>query len=349
MPRVEKEASSSLALVIFSKIRRLLALTILGKTATLSNMKQSSCFFSLGFFGKLFLLVLFLNCSCIGNKVVTSPTAFQGECLQGLNFESGEDSFLADSLKIGMKLQENFDDKFIDMAIALNVVDDLENYLIEDLERIEKLELKTRIFGKIMKMDIELHSLMSAIDCEEEKAEQIASFLEKELRKKERNLTVAAIITGAIVGVGTGFILAADNSRNDWPEYIGIAGGLTEVFLGLSILRLDKRVVIRHSKNILRDVYESEDRPAYFPPSTWYYFNSKNNNNQEVSLKEQLLERWEAYNMNDEGVAILFSDGGEYSPELLKSRSEMLDQLESQISLISKDLLYFLNKIEAIN
>ncbi|WP_293012885.1 hypothetical protein [Mongoliibacter sp.] len=296
--------------------------------------------------GRLFLLTLLLNFSCIGKKVITSPTAFQGECLQGLDFERSEDGFLADSLKVGERLKENFDEKIIDLAIAMNAVPEMESYLDEDLDRLDKLELKTRIFGKIMKMDIELHSLMSAIDCEEEKAEQIASFLEKELRKKERNLTVAAIITGAVVGVGTGLILAADNSRSDWPEYIGIAGGLTEVFLGISILRLDRRVSINHPKNILRDVYLSEMRPAYFPPATWYYFNSKNNSKEGVSLKDQLLERWETYNMNGDGMTALLSDGGEYSPELLKNRSEMLDQLESQIALISKDLLYFLNQIE---
>lgn len=284
-----------------------------------------------------------------GKNIIPSPMAFQEECLQGLAFDSRSDDFLIDSLQIRSGLKEKFDAKTLDMAIALNVMGDLDKYAEGNLDRLEKLELKTNIYSKIAKMELELHSLMSALDCEEEKAEQIASFLEKELGKKERNLTVAAIITGAVVGVGTGFILAADNSRSDWPEYIGIAGGLTEVFLGISILKLNKRFSINHPKNILRDVYFSEERPTCFPPSTWYYFNSKNNNIDGVSLKEQLLERWDTYNMNDEVKDALLAGGGDYSPELLKSRSQMLDQLESQISLISKNLLYFLNQVEDIN
>jgi hypothetical protein len=311
-------------------------------------MKQSSCFFIFKRCEWLFLLGLLLHFSCAGKKVLPSPTPFQEECLQGLSFDSREDLFLADSLKVGEKLPQHFNEKIIDMAIALNMVPDLESYLDEDLDRLERLELKTRMIAKIMKMNLELHSLMSAIDCEEEKSDQIASYLEKELRKKERNLTVAAIITGAVVGVSAGIILASDNTQNDWAEYLGIAGGLTEVFLGISILKLDRKIIIQHPKNILRDVYLAEERPTYFPPSTWYYFNSKKHSQQRISLKDQLVDRWETYNLTEEGISLLLSDGGAYSPDLLKSRSEMLDQLESQLSLISKDLLYFINYLQKL-
>lgn len=296
----------------------------------------------------IILLLILLNFSCTGKKVIVSPTVFQEECLQGLHFDRNQDVFLADSLKIRKILSQNFDQKILEMAIALNMVTDLEDYLDQDLGSFERLELKTRMIAKIMKMNLELQSLMAAIDCEEEKVGQIASYLEKELRKKERNLTVAAIVTGAIVGVGTGIILISENSQNDWAEYLGIVGGLTEVFFGLSILKLDKKVIINHPKNILRDVYLSQERPEYFPPSTWYYFNSSKHSELEVSLKQQLVKRWETYNMKDEGMAVLLSEGGSYSPDQLKTRAEMLDQLESQLSLISKDLLYFSNHLQKL-
>ncbi|WP_130274397.1 hypothetical protein [Cecembia calidifontis] len=255
---------------------------------------------------------------------------------------------MSDSLRIGPNLRNNFDSKVIEMAIAVNLVNDLEKFLDNQLESFEKLELKTRMMAKVLKMNLELQSLMAAIDCEEEKAGQIASYMEKELRRKERNLTVAAIVTGAVVGVGAGIILMADNPQNDWAEYLGIAGGLTEVFLGLSILKLDRKILINHPKNILRDVYFSKERPEYFPPSTWYYFNSKKHSDEKVSLKEQLIKRWETYNLKEEEIAVVLSDGGAYSPEQLKARAEMLDQLESQLSLISKDLLYFTNQLQKL-
>lgn len=295
--------------------------------------------------GKLFLVALLLCGACIGKKVIPSPTPFQAECLFGLYFERSEDAFLADSLSISTELREVFDAKTIDMILALNLAKDLQSYYVDELERMDRLALQAEISHRILKMNLELQSMMSAIDCEEEKAEQIASYLDKELHRKERNLTVAAIITGAAVGVGTGFLLASNSRQSDLPEYVGIAGGLTEVLLGLSILRLEKSVSISHPKNILRDVYVAEDRPDYFPPATWYYFNSKNQNNKGVSLRQQLIERWEAYHMDEDGISVLLSAGGDYSPDLLKIRSEMLDQLESQISLINKDLLNFLNQV----
>jgi hypothetical protein len=308
-----------------------------------------SCFFMPQILRKLIVSLLILNLSCVGKKILQTPTSFQAECLQGLSFGNGADEFLTDSLWVDFSLGDKFDDKTIDMAVSLHVMSELEKYVEEDLERTEKLELRSKIYGKITKMGLELQSLMAAIDCEEEKGEQIASFLEKEVRKKERNLTVAAIITGAAVGVGTGFILAANDSRNDWPEYLGIAGGLAEVFLGLSILRLERKISIHHPKNVLWDVYSSDTRPDYFPPSIWYYFNSHKNNEEGESLKKQLISRWEVYNLSDENLGIFFSNGGNYTAEMLKSRSEMLDQLEAQLGLINKDLLYFLNQMESLD
>ncbi|EON76869.1 hypothetical protein ADIS_2740 [Lunatimonas lonarensis] len=265
-----------------------------------------------------------------------------------MEFGIEEEVFLADSLLIREKLLAYVDEKTVEMAIALNLTSELAEIVTKGIEPGQEQALKSKVMGSVLKMNLELHSLMSAIDCEEEKSEQVASFVERELRKKERNLTVAAIVTGALVGVGTGIMLAANNSGNDLPEYLGIAGGLTEVFLGLSILRLDRKVMIQHTKNILRDVYLSDSRPSYFPPAVWYYFNSQNRNEAGISLKEQLVDRWNTFNSTDESLSLLISNGGAYSPDMLKSRSEMLDQLESQIALISKDLLYFLSRVEAL-
>jgi hypothetical protein len=312
-------------------------------------MTQNSSFFIFKYLGIVLLVVLLLNTSCSVQKVIPSPTAFQEECLQGLIFADSEDYFLKDSLVVSDKLASALDKKALQMAYTLNLVKDLDQLLHPDFDRVEKLALNSKVKSRVLKLSLELQSLAAAIDCEEEKSKQIASYLEKELRKKERNLTVAAIITGAVVGVGTGVILASENSPNDWAEYVGIAGGLTEVFLGISILRLNRQISISHTKNILNDVYSSETRPSYFPPAVWYYFNSKNQDAGGLSLREMLIKRWETYNMNESGMSLLLSDGGAYSPELLKTRAEMLDQLESQLSLISKDLLYFLNQIDTIH
>lgn len=312
-------------------------------------MNQGSCFSMIRYLGILWITILLLNSSCGIRKVIPSPTSFQEECLQGLSFAGSEEDFLSDDIEVSDKLTSILDEKALQMAFTLNLVEDLEKFMEPDLDRIEKLALSSKIKGRVLKLNLEIQSLGAAIDCEEEKSEQIASFLENELRKKERNLTVAAIITGAVVGVGAGIILVSDNSSNDWAEYIGIAGGLTEVFLGISILRLDRQISISHPKNILRDVYRSETRPYYFPPSVWYYFNSKNQNADGLTLRELLIQRWETYNMSKSGMSLLLSDGGAYSPELLKTRAEMLDQLESQLSLISKDLLYFLNQVDTMD
>ncbi|MCH7401527.1 hypothetical protein ACFOUP_13855 [Belliella kenyensis] len=314
----------------------------------MKKSQQFSCSYFLNYYGMLFFVVLVLGTSCASKKIIDSPTSFQGECLQGLSFEESRDEFEIEELKVEKPWMDGLDDKSIDMAIALNLVDELESYLNGELSDTKRLELKMKIITRVMRMDLEINALMSAIDCEEEKAEQLATFLDRSLRKRERNLTVAAIVIGATVGVSQGVSVAANDEVGDWLDYFGIAGGLAEVILGVSILRMDKKVSIDHPKNVLRDVYEGDSRPSYFPPSVWYYFNSERNNEENVSLKNQLIKRWEAYNLNYSGMSVMLDDGGEYASDLLKIRSEMLDQVESQIALINKDLLYFLNKIESL-
>ncbi|MCH7410933.1 hypothetical protein MM239_16105 [Belliella sp. DSM 111904] len=313
----------------------------------MKNSPKSSCFFLVACIGKLFLIIVIFGTSCASKKIIDAPTSFQGECLQGLSFEESREEFEIEELKAEKPWMDKLDDKSIDMAIALNLVDELESYLNGELSETKKLDLKMHILSRVMRMDLEINALMSAIDCEEEKAEQLATFLDRSLRKRERNLTVAAIVIGATVGVSQGVSVAANDEVGDWLDYFGILGGLTEVILGITILRMENNVDIEHPKNVLRDVYEGDSRPSYFPPSVWYYFNSERNNEENVSLKNQLIKRWEAYNLNYSGMSVMLDDGGIYTSDLLKIRSEMLDQVESQIALINKDLLHFLTRIES--
>ncbi|EIM78021.1 hypothetical protein A3SI_05192 [Nitritalea halalkaliphila LW7] len=229
-----------------------------------------------------------------------------------------------------MQLEGLFDARSLAIAQALDLSEELIQLKSDTIDFQQRAALETRLNRRILKMTLELQALTAAIDCEEEKAEQIASFLERRLRQRERNLTVGAIVTGALVGIGSGLALASGGISNDWAEIIGITGGLIEVFLGVSILRLERQIAIEHPQNLLRDIYDGEERPSYIPAAIWFYFNYAGvQDTGNKSLREQLVERWETYNIQLSGDTVLFSDGGVYTPALLQQRADMLDQLAS--------------------
>ncbi len=296
-----------------------------------------------GFLGPL-LVVLFFSCQ---SKVLTTDIPFQGECLEGLHFEKQEDFIDSDPDFFNEEIQK-YDERILAIAYSIGGMEELEQLSTGGIDSLRYLFLKNKLQNRVFKMQMEIHALSSAIDCEEEKSEQLATFLSNKVRRTERNLTAAAIITGAVVSVGIGTMLLS-NVGGDAHEYLGIAGGLVEVFLGLRILKLDKKVEISHRTNILKDIYRNDKRPDYFPASVWYYFNLPQIGSDSKSLKEMLVERWNTYILSEEETSIYLSSVGNYNATMLSNRAEMLDQLEAQLNLINQHLLHFLNELDNID
>lgn len=278
---------------------------------------------------------------------MTTEIPFQAECMEGLYFTESIEVIPLDSISLSKSVLKRFDQKSLDIAHTLGVIPELSLLVDSNDDSLTQHHIKSSLTYKVTRMQLEIQSLKSALDCEEEKSDQLAEFLQNKVKRTERNLTAAAIITGATVSLGIGAILLS-NVAGDSHEYLGIAGGLVEVILGLKILSLDKKITIEHPNNVLRDIYDNQERPSYFPTSVWYYFNKPREVSGNRSLRELLLERWEAYILNDMDESIYLSNGGEYSAEMLYNRANMLDQLDAQMSLINQDLLHLLNQVDDI-
>jgi hypothetical protein len=69
------------------------------------------------------------------------------------------------------------------------------------------------------------------MDCEEERADQIATYLKGKDNNIVTKLTVAAIITGASGAVASGLL-----TKNKTGSYVGVATALLEATFGALIL-----------------------------------------------------------------------------------------------------------------
>jgi hypothetical protein len=293
----------------------------------------------------VFIAILSVSCAC-GSKrsLVPLERPFQAECLKELilmnEIQNPEDQ----EEKVDKDWEVDFPDPRITlMARVLGVSTSLQNYL-EESSKEDPDEIKLNSYGRRVERAIQMASfetsaITGGIDCEEEKAEQIANFLEKRIKNKETNRTVAAIVTGAVVSTGTGIALVA-GAAGSMLEIFGIVGGLTEVWLGVSILNLQKYVEIEHPVNVIDMIYENDNSERVFPVSVWNYINASLNED-EISKRERVVQRWEDFEVEVGTLEIIRSDGGKYNAEMLKTRANMLDQLEAQIYLMKQDLMLF--------
>lgn len=258
-------------------------------------------------------------------------------------------------IELDTALPVRFSFKSLNVANAIGILGHLTEYVNIQKEfkknptpekRLDIIELSQKINQRINISSLEISAVVSEIDCEDERAGQIADYLNSKENEAESKLTVGAIIVGAAGAVTAGILLANDNNSNA-PEFIGIGTGLTEATLGLMILLNKRKVEFYHTRNALREIWRGQDTSTVFPPSLWYYLNYFNPNiPNQPSLRYQIIECWMKFGQiaavkskkKKKLINIYFEDAGKYTAEQLNNRANMLDQLEAHISLMKQDL-----------
>lgn len=260
------------------------------------------------------------------------------------------------TIDIDTVLTNRFSFQSLNAANAIGIINLLTEYvkLKKNLainptieKKIELVELSQQINQRINISSLEISAVASEMDCEEERADQIATYLKGKEDEAETKLTVGAIVVGAVGAITAGTLLANGNTGNA-PEFIGIASGLTEATLGSMIILFNKsKIHFYHPRNALKEIWEGNETSEIFPAPVWYYLNYYNPNTPNLpSLRYQIIERWmnfgqivDANSKNKRKlIKIYFGEGGKYTAEQLNNRANMHDQLEALINLMNQDL-----------
>lgn len=266
------------------------------------------------------------------------------------------------TLAIDSVLFHMFSFQSLNIANAIGLLDDLTEFVKlkkiyksspSNDKRLEIIELSQKIYQRINFSSLEISSVASEMDCEEERADQIATYLKAKEDDAETKLTVGAIVVGA-AGAITAGILLANGGAGSTPEFIGIGSGLTEATLGVLILINKRKVNFYHSRNALKDIWTGPQTSSIFPASVWYYLNYQNPDTKGQSLRQQLVDKWLGFGQiadtkekNKEKVYnLFFGEGGKYTADQLTNRANMHDQIEAQINLMKQDLKLLLSELE---
>jgi len=205
------------------------------------------------------------------------------------------------------------------------------------------LRQRQLIQAQISLVSSTVSSLAAELDCEGERADQVAGYLTHLDDRRTQRLNVLGISVGAASGIGTTVI---DNKPGQYA--FGIGGGLLAAGLGLLTLRQQGHTVeFAHPRNLLADVWTEAPASATWPPSVWYMLSTPAFSNAgQTSLAHNTRQRWQHYRQlahlsskqGQELATLLFGEGGTYSADELTLRANMLNELQSAVRLLNQEL-----------
>lgn len=204
------------------------------------------------------------------------------------------------------------------------------------------LRQRQRAAAQVALVSTTVASVAAELDCEGERADQVAGYLSEQDRRRTQRLNVLSISIGAASGIGTTVI------QNRPGQYaLGIGGGLLAAGLGLLTLTGNHTAEFDHPRNLLAEVWQEKPTSELFPPSVWYMLTEPAFSNRgQTALAHNTRQRWQHYGQlahpeskaGQQLAALLFGAGGAYSADQLTVRANMLNELQSAVRLLNQEL-----------
>ena len=204
------------------------------------------------------------------------------------------------------------------------------------------LRQRQQVLAQVALVSTTVASVAAELDCEGERADQVAGYLKAQDDRRTQRLNVLSISVGAASGIGTTVI---DNQPGQYA--FGIGGGLLAAGLGLLTLTGGHTIEFDHPRNLLAEVWAEKPASELFPPSVWYLLTEPAFSNRgQTALAHNTRQRWQHYGQlahpaskrGQQLAALLFGAGGQYSADQLTVRANMLNELQSAVRLLNQEL-----------
>jgi hypothetical protein len=221
-----------------------------------------------------------------------------------------------------------------------------------DSQVIPLLKARQKLIGRILLAMEEVSSLTAEVECESDRAAQIADRLQDEHSTRTKYETLGAIIVAGIAAIASGGAALAGLTVSEAAAVI--AGGSLAAGLGTLPLFAESHQEFTHPRNLLREVWEGPPVPTLFPKSIWRYLSLQTKAELEGSTyRAELVESWrQEGRLGEPGSAIehkrillLFGDGGVYELQDLRARSAILGLLSSTVQKMHQDLEMLIRQV----
>lgn len=308
----------------------------------------------------IFLTILILSLmltSCSGLKDISSlPNLDKSNCYNQKDYHYTSDELPKPiyQIKVDTILSKQFSFESLNVANAIGLLQPLTKYAvlksvydkIPNLDlKVNLLEIRQTITDKINTSSLEISSVTSELDCEEERADQIANYLKSRVEEREKNLVIGSIVVGAAGAIAAEGLNNSESVGNA-GSYVAVGASLIEATLGILMLTNKQKINFMHLRNTPGEIWNAPPTSSTLPPAIWYYLNYKDDDKRKESLRELLIENWTTFGQveksnkqaNHKTDELYFGKGGQYSSEELKNRADMYDQIEAYINLMKQDL-----------
>lgn len=204
---------------------------------------------------------------------------------------------------------------------------------------------------------MKISTTSAELDCEEERADQIADYLLEVSSSHSRKLILISIILSALGTIVVSLLEIIFKIKKVYYRSVQILFGIAVAIIGISILSLqEKQITFTHERNLLGEVGRGNSG-SHFYPEVWNYLTkSEATEKGEPTLRQILLDRWKttgelgakSEKEKDKLLNLLFGKGGVYTASELRIRANYFDQLESTVNLMKSDVLNFHLKLSRI-
>lgn len=230
---------------------------------------------------------------------------------------------------------------------ALGVLDNvhkIEHLKKDPVNTLSILQQRQQITDNLLLANVEIAAIAAELDCEGERIDQVAAYVDNINDRRTNKLTVASIAIGAASGIAGALITGAG-----WNKAIAIGGGVAGLGLGFATLNpVGKKITLQHKRNLLQTVWEENNNQG-IPPFLWFMLTEKRiSNSGASSLLNNLKTRWITYQFEGDtsqaAKSVNFSAGGIYSAADLHMRAAMINQLQALIRSIAQNLNIYLHE-----
>ncbi|WP_217903409.1 hypothetical protein [Flectobacillus sp. BAB-3569] len=301
-----------------------------------------------------YVSILFLNSSCSVQKNATLLSiAKESYCIPPQNtkdFRYGISTNSDSILKANVSLKSKFSEASILIMNALRINDEVHEIVNKpnknSLESMVRLNtLKQQIDNRVWIANSEIDALSAELDCEGERIDQIANFVDNANSGKTTKFTVASIVIGAASSIAT--VLISNESLNNG---VAIGAGVLGASLGFATLNpKGKKVEMSTNRNLLQNVWLNQNQHE-ISRFVWYMLTEpKFSNSGKTTLLQNTKERWLMYqfdeNLTKANKSVNFSKGGIYHADDLHARSQMINQFQSVVRSIKQNINLFLAEL----
>lgn len=212
----------------------------------------------------------------------------------------------------------------------------------------DKIKVKQQITYKLLLLNTEIQAVAAELDCNGERFDQLARYLDTKNSKRATRLTVASIVAAAAITLSTALI-----KNDNVNKGINIGGGITGTALGFMLLNpKGKQLKLPIYRSMLNNVWHENNSDNAFPAALWGIMTDRTFSNEgKLSLIQTLKKRWLLFvfdgKIDSKNEQLFFGAGGYFSEEDLRHLSDMDNELQASVRNVQQDMRSLIAAIDS--